>query len=451
MCSIASGIYNSGRNVLLSYHYADDIGYRSGLYDVCEHFSTMNRTFQATANYGVPKISGSGLLISGPDITSTVQRYSGAVTPRTRTITSTWTHLCPELDLQYVEDFLKWCRETFSELSIRNTAVIPNCNDASECHQLCTENPLRRAWEDTDEPTFFGSLCYHYLEALSPKANILFLATGLLHSAGARGFCYLLLLRPGTTPMAPSATTDTVSPFASAFMMTIPTSTSGLCPYLEGRCGNGAYIRCGRNLYGDANRTTWNFDCVMQPDIEEEKTCHDACILDRTCTGWAGYDEVDHLFSSPTFTRCHVHEFAALKRPPLNKTSSSPFAYLSCGLKLACPALVANLCPAAENRCVDGFLIQCGRDLRSDAASGFGERVFRPEILENLTCHQACAEDPECNAWYGEVEFADADFGGGGVFECFHALDQTVVLKSDLPEVSRGLDKCYGVRNICCR
>jgi hypothetical protein len=98
---------------------------------------------------------------------------------------------------------------------------------------------------------------------------------------------------------------------------------------------------------------------------------------------------------------------------------------------------------------VDNLLVRCGRPFAGDVTTR-RPSVWKFDLLTDLACHQACAQDPTCTAWDGSLEYLDPESGGGALFNCYHTINRRVTLKPVLDVIPRPLDDfSYGIKNYC--
>ncbi|KAI0158596.1 hypothetical protein BJ166DRAFT_307634 [Pestalotiopsis sp. NC0098] len=412
--------------------------------------------------------------------------------------------LCPDNNLKCVDGFLIGCAAVphLVDVGSRVPKRVGSVINPQICHQSCVEDPLCTAWEDTEEPLFFDGGCYHYTQAFVLNSTEPFLSSLGINSFGIRGICDLAIpdatlttaaTTPAATPLTSSQSstiTDTAtasltspsqsftstaivttalssssqpststavatSPSASGDIVTIPTSETSLCPQLDGQCLNSNLIRCDRDLDLDADPEYSDYTCVSPvPAITSERECHEACLPNFTCIGWK---MTQVLTGAGAPACCHVMGSLELRDPLPQQLPLATFPeYESYGLRFRCDGgrESEELCPSAENSCLDDFLIKCDRFLFDDLTPATADFAFdwHDEIFSQLGCHQACAEDATCTAWGGYSEPLDSGEGGGELFDCYH-VHAPVVLQSPLPDFVRepdpGSAARYGVRGAC--
>ncbi|KAK6218828.1 hypothetical protein LQW54_002754, partial [Pestalotiopsis sp. IQ-011] len=246
-----------------------------------------------------------------------------------------------------------------------------------------------------------------------------------------------------------------VLPATRVTLQTIPTSETHLCPDFDGQCLNGNIIRCDRVLGIDANATSSRYECEFGPglSVTSERACHESCRRQGDCSGWQMIQT--QIFDGSggdgtTYDCCFVHGHPRLQDPLPQQSRFSTFpAYYSYGLDSYCTDQSPGLCPMADNGCVDEFLVRCGRDLEQDvtAAPGAYTAYVVVDILEHLACHQACAENPRCTAWYGNSK--SVDVGSALWFSCWHVFE-LITLQPVLAGAPSSLSyNYYGIRGAC--
>lgn len=249
-----------------------------------------------------------------------------------------------------------------------------------------------------------------------------------------------------TTSTTSSSTSTTSIPPSQVTRVTLPaTDTENLCPVFEGRCLNSNYIRCDRGIADDSDPLLSSYTCIQQSDINTERQCHDTCVANTTCNGWEA--ERDGVETGPNEIAlcCHISGFVGLLASP--PTHPTDLLYHSYGLKKRCPRAERFLCPKSENYCVDNFHIRCGRSLTDDISAPIRSALLLA-IDEELACHQACAQDPACVAWYGDLE-SIFEPPSPEYFNCYHVTGETPQLKSVLATNLPPRFNSYGIKGLC--
>lgn len=383
----------------------------------------------------------------GPDSTLTTPTPAASDNPSsTASAAPVFTEiLCPDVDLQCVDNFYVGCSKRFNQINRAQVSItrIRNVADARICHQRCVDDPTCTAWEDVDIPLGQRGVCYHHHEAITLNITVPYVAATLgVSSFGVRNYCQL---SPG--PLAPIQ-----PPFASATtnLVTIPASpTSDLCPDFDGRCLNDLAVHCDRSLLADATAQP-GFNTTDRPDLTTQRECHEACAADITCQGWMMSPESSNTGVSRTTTCSLVgNGIIQLLNPP--PAASPEYVGYSYGVKRGCPKTDDDLL-CDPGQCTDSTRIQCRRNLGYDAATGLSDAVGANTVDSALACHQACAEDATCRAWYGS--FQDSEVGDGifvTFFSCYRLLSRAVTLRSDRPAGppnTIGTDY-YGIKGLC--
>ncbi|ETS73561.1 hypothetical protein PFICI_14507 [Pestalotiopsis fici W106-1] len=470
--------YDASRGSDRSYHAAafddEDLGY--GTHDSYgqDMYDPIISTSSAAASdlsYNLPDGSSKSTVSTTP--TTSSNTITDSSTTSTRVIPSATQILCPDKDSQCVDNFLIGCAKIFNPVDrpsvISRQVDVPGVTNPQICHQLCVEDPLCLAWADADEPEFFFGGCSHYVETIVLNSTDPFLGSLQINSFGLRGFCDLAIpestlttaVKTPLTTTSQSSTPILTSSSASSNLPTIPTSETSLCPQLDGQCLNSNIIRCDRDLDLDVDPPWSNYVCVTPlPIITSERECHESCNPDFTCIGWKMTQvlaDASTGVGGGTGECCHVFGSVVLQDPLPQQQPLATFPeYNSYGLRFRCDdgGQSEELCPKAENTCLDGFLIKCDRFLEDDLTPATAQFTndWRDDIFSQLGCHQACAEDLSCTAWGGYSEPLDSGEGGGEMFDCYH-VHTPVVLQSPLPgfvsEPDPGSSARYGVRGAC--
>ncbi|ETS75288.1 hypothetical protein PFICI_12232 [Pestalotiopsis fici W106-1] len=384
-----------------------------------------------------PTSTDTGTISPGPDSTSTTPTTDTS-TSSTTSLAPTFTEiLCPEVDLQCVDNFYVGCSKKFNQInpSQQSRTKIEGVQDARICHQRCLDDPTCTAWEDSDMPYGQYGECYHHHEVITLNLTAPYVASSLgVDSFGVRNYCQLSPgpLDPIPPPFAPATTT----------VVTIPTSSSSdLCPSFDNQCLNGLSIFCDRSLTSDAVPNPF-FGCSIQFDITTERQCHEACAANRpACRGWQVYPDGDC---------CHITEGFVSPMNPLPPKTPDTVGY-SFASNQGCTTTADDIL-CGEDQCTDGIRVQCRRDLSTDAATGISDAVGTPNVRTVLACQQACAEDDMCHAWYGyiiENEFDSGLFSYS--FGCFRLLNRTITLRSDRPAGPPNtlFATYYGIKGLC--
>lgn len=387
---------------------------------------------------------------------TTTTSSSSSSTIATTSSASTFTEiLCPDVDLQCVQNFFVGCAKKFNAIDSSQVSVkhIEGVTDARICHQRCLADPTCTAWEDSDAQLSIYGTCYHHHEAVTLDPAQPYIRSSLgVNSFGVRNACQFVTGPP--TPIPP----PDLGP-VTATLVTLPTSASELCPSFDNRCLNNIRIRCDRDLLADANRTLSSpgLTCAPQANIATERQCHDACLADKACSGWQGKPAPGAPEDGGISSCCHVNQGFILLQNPLPPPSPD-FAGGSYGLYSNCPTTDDDaLC--AEGQCVDGFRVRCRRDVREDSMTGLSGAVqivrgADPPVFVTsvLACQQACAADPSCEAWYGYVtenEPTDGVFVTS--FVCLVMRNRKITLRPDLSArpPNQLFPTYYGIRGLC--
>lgn len=251
-----------------------------------------------------------------------------------------------------------------------------------------------------------------------------------------------------TTSMTSSSTSTTSIAPSQVTLVTIPaTDTENLCPAFDGRCLNANYIRCDREIADDSDPLLSGYTCTHQSGINTERQCHETCVANTSCSGWDAEREWGETGPDEFALCCHISGFVGLLASP--PTHPTDLLYHSYGLRSRCPAAERFLCPKSENYCVDNFHIRCGRALTNDISAAISS-AYQPAIEEERACHQACAQDPACVVWYGDLEFV-FELEGSESFNCYHVTGSTPQLK---PVLATNLPatfniRSYGIKGLC--
>ncbi|ETS85615.1 hypothetical protein PFICI_03640 [Pestalotiopsis fici W106-1] len=407
-----------------------------------------------------PSSLTSGLTDASPEST-TVLTTASTTLISSRTSVSTTSEALPSTpqdlcsghdtiigDVHCLGNFLIGCSTLFNAVN-RNTLDlrnVPNVPNKEACHQKCIEDPLCTGWTcilDSVEGLKESGIsvgdgyCRHVYSPVELDETEPFTFGDAF---GLRGFCDFPIaeLASTSTGSATSATTVT--------LQTVPTSATDICPDLGGQCLDNNYIQCDRVLQDDAGTSIGIDKCIFQPGIKSERACHQTCLLDNKCYGWImeQVQDFDDFGNGKSYYCCHLNTTVQLPDPLPAKGPFSTFpAYDSYGLKGSCPADVGSICPRAENACVDDFKVRCGRLIFNDVTPLL-EGIWQPDIREDLACHQACAEDPDCTTWWGEL---DPIFN---TFTCFRGTS-AVAIKTTIAmdQGEEFTSSFYGIRGAC--